>query len=346
MTTCSDEIPKITFGIIVLNGEPFTAYNLRSLYPFAHEIIVVEGASPKASAIATPEGHSVDNTLDVLQFFKENEDPEHKLTIITAEDEGHPNGFWPGEKDEQSLAYAKRATGEYLWQVDIDEFYQPQDVERIMALLKADPSISAMSFKQITFWGGFDYLADGWFLRGGEDVYHRLFRWGQGYDYAAHRPPTVCDAEGRNLRTQHWINGKETSKMGLFLYHYSLVFPKQVEEKCEYYRKQDWKHSKNACEWAQNDYFGLKNPFRVHNVYNYPSWLSRFKGQHPPEIQKLRSDTIDGNIKIRMRDNSDVERIIDTTWYRTITKILEISGYGYYLAAYVVRFIRRLGKTY
>jgi len=49
--------PKITFGMIVLNGEPFTRYNLRTLYPFAHEIIVVEGASPLAAHMATPAGY-------------------------------------------------------------------------------------------------------------------------------------------------------------------------------------------------------------------------------------------------------------------------------------------------
>ena len=38
------DLPRVTYGIIVLNGEPFTRYCLRSLYPFAHEIIVVEGA--------------------------------------------------------------------------------------------------------------------------------------------------------------------------------------------------------------------------------------------------------------------------------------------------------------
>jgi len=37
---------RITFGMIVLNGEPCVLYNLRALYPFAHEIIVVEGAAP------------------------------------------------------------------------------------------------------------------------------------------------------------------------------------------------------------------------------------------------------------------------------------------------------------
>ncbi|MCA0341569.1 MAG: glycosyltransferase family 2 protein [Proteobacteria bacterium] len=104
-------MPKITFGIMVLNGEPFVPYTLRSLYPFAHEIIVVEGAAPAAAAIATADGHSADGTLADLHRFKTAEDPEGKLTIITAEDEGYPNGFWPGEKHEQSRAYAKRATG-------------------------------------------------------------------------------------------------------------------------------------------------------------------------------------------------------------------------------------------
>jgi len=35
--------PRITFAMIVLNGEPFVRCNLRGLYPFAHQIIAVEG---------------------------------------------------------------------------------------------------------------------------------------------------------------------------------------------------------------------------------------------------------------------------------------------------------------
>ena len=68
--------PRITFGMIVLNGEPFLRYNLRALYPFAHQIIVVEGAAPGAAAIATPDGHSRDGTLHTLRLFREKEDPE------------------------------------------------------------------------------------------------------------------------------------------------------------------------------------------------------------------------------------------------------------------------------
>ena len=124
--------PRVTFGVIVLNGEPFTRYCLRSLYPFAHEIIVVEGAVPGAAGASTPDGHSSDGTLDVLREFQSVEDPHRRVQVVTAEDEGHPNGFWPGEKDEQSQAYARRATGDYLWQVDIDEFYTERDMRLVL----------------------------------------------------------------------------------------------------------------------------------------------------------------------------------------------------------------------
>src|SRR3972149_5144723 len=116
--------------MIVLNGEPFTRYNLRSIYPFAHQIIVVEGACGSARSISTEDGHSRDSTLEVLRRVQREEDPEKKVLVVTAEEEGRGNGFW-AEKDEMSQAYAKRATGNYIWQVDSDEFYLPGDMETV-----------------------------------------------------------------------------------------------------------------------------------------------------------------------------------------------------------------------
>ncbi|HTH93181.1 MAG TPA: glycosyltransferase family 2 protein, partial [Candidatus Paceibacterota bacterium] len=65
--------PTITFGIIILNGEPFIPYNLRAIYPFAHEIVIVEGAYWASKAVATPDGHSLDSTLETLYRFKKEE---------------------------------------------------------------------------------------------------------------------------------------------------------------------------------------------------------------------------------------------------------------------------------
>ena len=148
---------------------------------------MVEGAAPGAANIASADGHSLDGTLDSLRAFKADEDPDDKLTIVTRD------GFW-SEKDEMSQAYARRATGDYLWQVDVDEFYQPRDIEAICDLLREQPSITAVSFESVFFWAAPDYRVDSWYLRRGEAEFHRLFKWGEGYRYVTHRPPTVVDA--------------------------------------------------------------------------------------------------------------------------------------------------------
>jgi len=309
--------PRISFGMIVLNGEPFVRYNLRALYPFARQIIVVEGASPAAAGIATSDGHSTDGTLETLRCFRKEEDPEGKLTIVTAEDEGHPDGFWPGEKDEQSRAYACRATGDYLWQVDVDEFYLPRDMEKTIALLAAQDGDLAVSFKMITFWGGLDYLTDGWYLRKGAAIYHRLFRWKEGYRYAAHRPPTVVNDKGVDLRKIRYLDGGSLFvDHGIRLYHYSLLFPKQVREKCLYYAHVFPQARKDAEHWAVENFEKLSDPFRVHNVYSEPSWLERFAGDHPPQVRAMMEDIRTGVVEAECRENEDVERILRSVSYR------------------------------
>ena len=317
--------PRITFGMIVLNGEPYLPYNLRALYPFAHQIIAVEGAAPGAASIASPDGHSTDGTLDTLHKFKAVEDPDDKLIVVTAGDEGHPDGFWPGEKHEMSRAYAKRATGDYIWQVDVDEFYRPEDMHVVLRMLQQDPSIAAMSFRQITFWGGFDYLTDGWYLRKGAGTYHRLFRWGAGHQYVTHRPPTVQDANGRNLRHVDWVHGDSLTEEGVKLYHYSLVLPKQVIQKCAYYEEAVWTERSEALEWAKDVFFELRDPYHVHNVYDYPSWLERFRGSHPPQIQALQADLQTGILDIEVRSTEDIEALLRSPMYRFGRAALRIS---------------------
>jgi hypothetical protein len=321
--------PRVTFGVIVLNGEPFTRYCLRSLYPFAHEIIVVEGASPGGAGIARADGHSSDGTLEVLREFKSREDAGNKMTIVTAEDEGHPDGFWPGEKHEQSRAYARRATGDYLWQVDIDEFYRERDMRAVLRVLEGDPSVTAMSFKMLTFWGDLRYVVDGWLLRRGADNYHRLFKWGLGYEYATHRPPTVLDDCGRDTRAVNWWNVTATSRLGVRLFHYSLLLPKQVREKGEYY--QHAAHSRRGAagwqRWMQESYLSLRKPYRVHNLHRHPSWLGRYEGDHPEQVRHMMSDIRSGEITEELRPTGDVERVLRSWWYPIGRRYLIIGDY-------------------
>jgi hypothetical protein len=326
---CMSAEPSITFGMIVLNGEPFIRYNLRALYPFAHEIIVVEGAAPAAAGIATPGGHSLDGTMQALRDFKAHEDPEDKLRIVTAEDDGHANGFWLGEKHAQSQAYAKRATGNWLWQVDVDEFYQPQDMHWIISELLARSGVHAVSFKQIQFWGGLNYHVDGWYSRHhGGAVFHRLFRWEPGYTYATHRPPTVVDRDGTDLRRLGHVPAKYLARRGIYLYHYSLVFPGQVEAKSRYYSNVAWGPFRRMNEWAQKDYGELRNPYRVHNNYRFPSWLERFVGVHPPQVMAMWRDILNGSVAIpgSLRRTDDVERLLASPRFKIGRLVVKMTG--------------------
>ena len=303
------ELPRITFGIIVLNGEPFTRYTLRALYPYAHEIIVVEGAAPGAANIASADGHSLDGTLDTLRAFKADEDPDDKLIIVTRA------GFW-SEKDEMSQAYAERASGDYLWQVDVDEFYQPHDIEAVCNLLREQPTITAVSFESVFFWAAPAYRVDSWYLRRGAAEFHRLFKWGEGYRYVTHRPPTVVDARGRDLRQQHWIRAEYLLARGIHLYHYSLLLPKQVREKCEYYRQADWARRQRIMEWADDAFFALRRPYHAHNVYEYPGCLYRFRGAHPPQIAQMWREIAQPGSGCELRPTADIEALLDSRRYQ------------------------------
>ncbi|MFC1960134.1 glycosyltransferase family 2 protein [Chloroflexota bacterium] len=308
-------IPAITFGMIVLNGMPFVPYNLRALYPFAHQIIVVEGACFAAKINATSTGHSTDGTLEELRRFKAEEDPEDKLIIVTAEDEGHSDGFWPGEKDEMSQAYARRATGDWLWQVDSDEFYLAEDMHTVCRMLSDDPTISAMTFDQITFFGSPDYWADGWHLRGGARYFHRLFRWGPGYTYAEHEPPQVLDENRVDTRSKHWINGKQTAKMGIKMYHYALLFPSQVENKCRFYDADERYGNAERERWYNEDYMQLQRPYRLYRDCYYPGWVNRFTGKTPIQVSQMMADIKAGQYTIELRQTDDIEKLLARPTY-------------------------------
>lgn len=328
---------KISFGIIVLNGQPFVKYCLRQLYPFAHEIIVVEGGSKYNTEFITKDGHSMDGTLKALNEFKKEEDPENKLKIITK------NGFW-SEKTEQSQAFAQIATGDYLWQVDIDEFYKEKDIKKNIEILKEDPSITALSFKNIIFFGDIKYRVDSCYLQKGPDLFYRLFKWGRGYRYIEHRPPTVVNKKGEKLTNVNYLDGNRLFKEhGILLYHYGMLFPSQVKSKTKYHAVRD---KVNRDRLYYNNFIKLK-PFRFHNNYKFVSWLDEYKGEHPKQILNMMRDIKEGKINVDLRDNSDIEILLKKRSYR-ITKKYLIKIYGDLELFYYTKLLKthiKLGKS-
>lgn len=321
---------RISFGIIALNAQPFLEYNLRALYPFAHEIIVVEGAVRAAASLATVDGHSTDDTLEMLARFRAESDPQNKVSIITAKDESYADGFWP-EKDEMSRAYARRLTGDFLWQVDSDEFYKEEDLRAVLLMLEEDPSIATVSFPYYEFFGSFrSRITGSWHLYE-QTLCHRIFRWGPGYVYGSHRPPTVLDAIGNDLRSKHWISAPQNAGRPIFMYHYSYVFPKQARQKVGYYSHVDWTSAfRENKRWLEESYLKLKRPmFLGEKGWPNLQWLERFESSHPESINLLREDLTTGKVKELMRPTEDINRLLNSFAYT-----LQRSAARFFLAMY------------
>lgn len=207
---------KITFGMIVFNGNYVLQECLESVYPYAHQILVAEGPVSywQSQGFTT----STDGTNDILHEFY---DPDNKIKIT----HGQFN-----EKNEQCNAYMKDLAqdSDYIWNLDSDEIFKPEDVEKIVKILcKYQPT--SVGFKSISFYGGFDHYLTG-FEEGAE--FKRIGRVYPGAQWATHRPPTIANPPWG----QKHINQDQLADLGIRMYHYSYVFPDQVKQKVQYYK--------------------------------------------------------------------------------------------------------------
>jgi hypothetical protein len=303
------EFPRITFGFMVLNAEPFLEYCLRAVYPFAHQIIVSEGAYWASADLATPDGHSTDRTLEILKQFQAREDSRGIVQVLTVD------GLWKGHTH-QVQAFAERATGDYLWHVDCDEFYLPESIQRVREILKDDPSITMMTFKARNFIFDTKYLViSGRDFQKEHIEYRRLFKWGPGYRYVEQEPPTVHDDHGRDVAKLHLMDKDETARRGLFMYHYWAIFKDKVEMKARTYARRGWSISNNMAEWARN-WLTLTDPWHLQSNFKHKTWIRPYRGPHPPEVERMREAIARGEARATLRDNHDVEGLLHSPSYR------------------------------
>lgn len=138
-------IPKLSVATIALNEEEYIGYFLKSVYPFAHEILITEGRVSKYPAHASKlNGSSIDNTLQIINDF---DDPEGKISLVS--------GNWK-EKRHMWNACLKRYTGTHLLVMGADEVITPEDINRMIQLIRDKPDKYIYGkFKILTFWQNF-----------------------------------------------------------------------------------------------------------------------------------------------------------------------------------------------
>ncbi len=152
-----------------------------------------------------------------------------------------------------------------------------------------------VAFPQHSFWGSIDHinnslaLAEFDFKGSGA----RLFAWGQGYRYVAHRPPTVVDENGNDVRRRGMLTCRQMKQRGIYRYHYCLVFPAQVSTKVAYYSTpscektaQKGGFNRGISSWHEASFKQIIRPFRLHNLCQGLSWIRPFRGAHPAQVRE------------------------------------------------------------
>lgn len=265
---------KITFGMIVFNAEKnlpngMLSACIQNIYDFAHEIIIVEGATKAVNhyfdgdtTSFTNNGKSNDRTLEIIKSFP---DPLNKIKLIES------NGFWDG-KTQMCNEYSKIATGDYIWQLDSDEFYHHEDIETLISILEKK-KIDAVHFYANHFFGGYDYCIDENDNKWANQIpWMRIFRNVPGKSYwISHEPPNyVCD--GTVCNNGKALTRDQTLALGIKLYHYSYVEIEQVKFKAIFYRNE-----KCLEEW---------NKFTANKEYKpFGCEINKFNGEHPSIIR-------------------------------------------------------------
>lgn len=267
---------KITFGMIVFNAERTLPEGMlkaciENVYDVAHEIIIVEGATKAVThyfdgdtSSFTEDGKSTDSTLEILRSIP---DPKNKIKIIES------RGFWNG-KTEMCNEWAKIATGDYVWQLDSDEFYHIHEIEKLIEYLRVNKP-DAVYFNAFHFFGGFEYCIDERsFPDWGSGPWFRLFRNEPGQSrWLSHEHPIyqcgniVCN--NANVMSQ-----SETTNLGIKMYHYSYVTESQIDFKKKFYRNDVY-----PTAWEE---FKKEKSYRPLGAQAY-----KFEGQHPDIIKKL-----------------------------------------------------------
>ena len=271
---------KIAFGMIVFEGDYVLKQCLEQVYPYATQILISEG--PVKYWQERGRVTSTDKTNQIIDNFP---DPENKITVV--------HGQY-SEKDEQCNAYIKhmRPDIDYLWNLDSDEVYKKEDIEKTIAFLEQEKPTS-VGIRSLSFYGGFENYLTGFELN--RDNFLRIFRVTEGSKWLTHRPPTIQYPKEHNIVKKHIDSNSFYEQTGVQMY----LFPLQVKNKIEYYKAKVSRHkciddyyNKIYLPWMKGedfDRFHLEREYEgVHEFkpeYRGPCYTEQFVGEHPKALK-------------------------------------------------------------
>lgn len=260
--------PRLIQAIQCHNEEEFIGLTLRSIYAEVDQIIVIEGAV-KNRPKSTPDGHSTDRTVDIINDFKAHHDPSNKVLFIQI---GKP--FENLEELKQTFIDLT-SPGDWLIINDADEFYRPEDIRRLRIAIDRYPHVQEWIPIFLHFYKDFNHIAKvgpEW-----QPLHQRIFKVVRGMKYHSH--PVVTLPNGECSYFSPYLQYRRYMLNDFFIYHYGYArqnMDQVMREKQEYYEK----------ELAAHGAANIKFDEKVRAWFDGTEPLWRFSGHHPTIIHK------------------------------------------------------------
>lgn len=297
MESISEAINKQTTIIQCIqmhNESEFVHSVLSSIYNEVDKIFLIEGAV-KNRPNATEDGHSIDNTVELINDFIKNNDTHKKITFVQIKRPWH-------NLEEMKQTFLDMARpGDWILINDADEFYMPDDIKRLRLAIDRNPYVCEFVPTFLHFYGDIFTVAKPgpeW-----QPFHQRFFKYTRGMKYINH--PTVTDAEGYDtyFSPQYW--NRRYLMNDFFIYHYGYArrnMDKIMTDKQEYYEKElaahgaaNKKFDQKVKDWINNSepvliYDGSHpQAFWSEDVFDTPKRRGKIIGdwQHDPFYSKI-----------------------------------------------------------
>lgn len=259
--------PRLVQCIQMHNEEEFAAQVLRSIYDEVDRIIVIEGAVENRPN-STPDGHSIDRTVEIIQDFKANHDPKKKVLFVQIKK------HWKNLEEIKQTFLDMSFPGDWLIINDADEFYRPEDIRRLRVAIDRYPHICEFVPTFLHFYRDFKHVA----VPGPEwqPQHQRIFKYTRGMKYNSH--PVITDSAGHcTYFSPHYQGRRGMMRAPFFIYHYGYARMNMDEimvRKQAYYEKELAAHKAANKKFDQKmlDWFGKTEP------------LLFFDGSHPEAV--------------------------------------------------------------
>ena len=188
---------KITALMSVWNSSLWLPYSLRGIYPYFDTIVISEccWVPGEWSGATSPDG-----TAEIIKNFMSKEDPEHKVRfhqagMVRNQPEGRNSGLYLVPEDTS-----------YIYMVDSDEFYMPDDLCLLRKAIERPEfkNYATIATSAKCFYYDFTYVRRERFMRG--------WKWFPSQHFWA--VANMVDAGGKTFYPE---------KLGIEIFHYSYV---------------------------------------------------------------------------------------------------------------------------